>query len=325
MIKKPNILVVGSFVMDHFATTTLFPRQGETVLGEAFWQAPGGKGANQAVQAARLGANVTMVGKVGRDQYAQALLNSMNEDGVDTSCILFDDNKPTACSFVILELGEDGSSNNRIIVIPGSNMTITAEEIGYLEHHIRNYDMVMLQLEIPMEINELVCKYAHQAGVPVMLNPAPSDDLSKEMLANLTYISPNEHETFNMTGVAIPTDNDSKMLMKAQEACTALRSSGARNAMITMGSKGAAFMGDEGFSFSPSVEGVSAVDPTAAGDSFVASFCWAKAVGLTNSDSLIFANHAAAITVSRKGAIPALPTLEEVQASLSDHGIQLAW
>ena len=164
-MKNAKILVVGSFVMDLIVSTQRFPKSGETVLGIGYQTAPGGKGANQAVQAARLGADVTMVGKVGDDVFGRELLQSASAAGVDVSHVTVSNTSTSAVGNVQLELGE-GKSANRIIVVPGANMDITAEDVGFLEKEIGKFDMVMLQLEIPMEINCLIARWAKEKGVP---------------------------------------------------------------------------------------------------------------------------------------------------------------
>ena len=191
---KPKVLVVGSFVMDQIATTTVFPREGQTVLGGTFTKAPGGKGANQAVQMARLGADVTMVGKLGRDSNGEDMVRTCKEAGINTDYVLYDDTLPSGCSVIILEEAPGKQTVNRIIVLSGSNMSITPDDVVFLKEKVAEFNLVVLQLEIPMEINELVAAYAYEKGVPVMLNSAPSAPLSDELLSHLTYISPNEHE-----------------------------------------------------------------------------------------------------------------------------------
>lgn len=175
---RPRILVVGSFVKDLIVSASRFPERGETVLGTGFRMATGGKGANQAVEAARVGARVTMVGKVGDDAFGRDLVGACEESGIDCSGVMVDPENPSSVGNVQLQVGEDGSTENRIIVVPGANMTITPEEIAFLETEIGQFDMVLLQLEIPMEINELVAEYASRKGVPVMLNTAPSDHIA---------------------------------------------------------------------------------------------------------------------------------------------------
>ncbi len=214
----------------------------------------------------------------------------------------------------MLEEAEGKDTKNRIIVVQGTSMTIKPEEIEFLKEDIKNYDMVILQLEISMEINELVAKYAYDAGVPVMLNSAPSAPLSDELLSHLTYISPNEHEAKDITGVEITyKDNGDVDLDSVKKACVALRAKGVKNALITLGGSGAAILTDDGFLYSPSCKGLDVVDPTAAGDSFVGAFCSGVCAGMKMEDVLYFANHVAALTVCGFGAMPSLPTLQQVK------------
>lgn len=315
-MRKPKILIVGSFVMDQIGTTSVFPREGQTVFGKDFYMAPGGKGANQAVQCARLGADVTMVGKVGADSNGQKMLAACRESGVNTDSVLVDSTLPTGCSMIILEEGEDGQRKNRILVLPGANIGIHPAEITFLEEEIGQYDMVILQLEIPMEINIQVAQYAYAKGVPVMLNSAPSAPLPEELMACLTYISPNEHEAQDLTGVEIAHESQWVDESAVVKAANILCGKGVENVLITLGSAGAAMVSAGEYRMSPAVKNVHAVDPTAAGDSFVGAFCVAICRGLNAEQAMCFANHAAALTVSRMGAMPSLPTLEEVLITL---------
>lgn len=317
-MKKPKILVVGSFVMDQIVTTDVFPRQGQTILAKTFRKAPGGKGANQAVQMARLGADVTMCGKLGHDGNGRELLAVCEEAGICTDHICYDDTSASGCAVIILEEKPGQSTENRIMVIPGSNMTFKAEDVAFLEDTIDQYDLVVLQLEIPMEINVQVAKYAHTKGVSVMLNSAPSAPLPGELLACLTYISPNEHEAEDLTGIHIAHDGAAVDVEAVKAAAAALQAKGVEQVLITLGSAGAALVKDGRFYHSSAVKGVKAVDPTAAGDSFVGAFCVATCSGMEIEDALCFANHTAALTVSKMGAMPSLPTLEEVKGTLPE-------
>lgn len=321
MKNRPKILVVGSFVMDQIVETGVFPRQGQTVLGGRFTKAPGGKGANQAVQAARLGADVTMVGKLGRDANGEEMLEACRRNGIHTEYVLYDTAEPSGCSVILLEKGADGQTLNRIIVLPGANMTITADEIAFLEDILSSFDLVMLQLEIPMEVNELVARMAYQRGVRVMLNSAPSAPLSDTLLSHLTYISPNEHEAYDLTGIQINHTGKDIELGAVRAAAAALRAKQVKNVLITLGDAGAALEGEQGFLHSPGAEGVVAVDPTAAGDSFIGAFCVGSCLGWQTEDILRFSNHTAALTVSKMGAMPSLPTLSEVKAYLHAKGL----
>ena len=317
-MKKPNILVVGSFVMDQIASTEVFPREGQSVIGKSFRKAPGGKGANQAVQMARLGADVTLLGKLGRDGNGEEMLATCREAGIDVSHVRYDDREASGCAVIILEESPGASTRNRIIVIPGANMRLAPEDVAFLKEGIAAYDMVVLQLEVPMEINLLVAGYARSKGVPVMLNPAPSAPLPEALLACVTFLSPNEHEAEDLTGIHIPHDETGFDRAAAEAAARALRGKGVRNVLITLGSAGAIlFCGDESF-YAPCAEGIRAVDPTAAGDSFVGAFCAGVCCGWAWEDILLFANHTAALTVSAMGAMPSLPKLERAETFLRE-------
>ncbi len=312
MQKRPKILVVGSFVMDLIVSTEKFPNSGETVLGKTFRTAPGGKGANQAVQAARLGADVTMVGKVGQDDFGKSLINSCKESGIHTEFVAVDPDVSSAVGDVMLEVSEGKAAKNRIIVVSGANMTITPEDVAFLKETVGQYDMVILQLEIPMNINEIVAKYAFDKGVPVMLNSAPSAPLSQELLSCLTYISPNEHEAADLTGIQIRKEGKQVNQDDVKSVVNALLAKGVKNVVITLGNAGAVVANETEFVYQPCIDVVEVKDPTAAGDSFVGAFTSAVCSGLNHDQALNFANYTATLTVSRMGAQPSLPKLNEV-------------
>ena len=314
-MRKPKILVVGSFTMDLITSTKVFPGSGETVLGVDFSNAPGGKGANQAVQAARLGADVTMVGKLGDDAFGDIILRSAQDAGIHTEHVIREKGMPSPIGNIILEVDEKGNSHNRIIVVPATNMAIHPEDVAFLEEGIADYDMVMLQFEIPMAINVLVAGYARAKGVPVMVNPAPAAELPAELLRCTTWISPNEHEAAALTGRKIRVEGGLN-LEDVEKAAGALRDKGVERVIVTLGDHGAALLDSSGLRTLPCVENVTVADPTSAGDSFVASFCTGVCAGLSPMEAMDFARHAAAITVSRMGAQPSEPTLEEVIRSL---------
>ncbi len=312
-MKKPRLLVVGSFVMDLIFRTERFVEPGETILGLDFRSASGGKGANQAVQAARLGADVTMVGKVGDDAYGKAMIASLSEAGVCTDKVMVTNRYLSGMSNIQIQDSGNGTQN-RIIVMAGANMAITPKDVAFLEEEVALYDMVMLQQEIPMEINILVARYARAKGVPVMLNPAPSAPLEKELLSYLTYITPNEHEAQDLIGIK-PEGEPA-----VRRAAVLLRDQGVANVVITLGAAGAAFWNGRRFFISTGVPCLNPVDPTAAGDSFIGAFCTAVCAGMEMEDAMVFANHTASITVSKMGAQPSLPALKLVNESLAAAG-----
>lgn len=313
MPQKPKILVVGSFVMDLIVKAGRFPNAGETVLGFEYQMAPGGKGANQAAQAARIGADVTMVGRVGDDDFGRKLIRSCREAGVHTDFVGVDRGACSAVGNVQLEVG-NGTTRNRIIVVPGANMTIRPEHVAFLKDTIGQYDMVILQLEIPMQIDEIIAGYAYEKHIPVMLNPAPSARLSTGLLSHLTYISPNEHEMADLTGIPIRKDGKSVNMDDVHRAVDALLSKDVRNVIVTLGNAGAVVANKEEFLYEPCIDIVKVKDPTAAGDSFVGAFSASLCAGLSRRDALHFANYAATLTVSRLGAQPSLPKMDEVVA-----------
>lgn len=320
MLKKPNILVVGSFMMDLIASTRRAPNSGETVVGMKFSTAPGGKGANQAVQCARLGANVTMVGQVGDDAFGKIMTDTAKAAGVDVSHVTVDPRESSGVGHITLEVTEH-SAQNRITVCPGANFTITLDDVAWLKEGIKNYDLVMMQFEVPMEVNEAVAQWAKDAGVKVMINPAPAAPISDALLSCATYISPNEHEAAILANHSISVENGINF-DDVQIVADAFQARGVENLIITMGENGSVIAGKNGISHTDCVRMPHVVDPTAAGDSFVAAFCTGLTAGLPQGEALAFASHTAAITVSRMGAMPSLPTVDEVQALIRERGYQ---
>ena len=321
MQRKPRIFVVGSFVMDVIATTERIPPSGQTVYGKEFHMAPGGKGANQALQCARLGADVTMMGCVGDDLFGEMLLETPRAAGVDISRVVVHKGVTSGVGHVTLEVSEH-TAQNRIVVIPGANRTLTVDEVAWVKDEIGTYDMVMLQLEVPLEVNLAVARWAKEAGVPVMLNPAPATELDDELLSLVTYLTPNEQEASMETHLPLGTDEQGLKKDDLQKIAAALWSKGVENVIITLGGSGSAVVGADGIRYIPCVRMHHVADPTAAGDSFVGALSVGLSAGLTQEQALAFASHTAAITVSRMGAMPSLPTLEEVLALMRERDYQ---
>lgn len=313
---KPNILVVGSFVMDLIVTTNRFCNPGETVVGNDFLTAPGGKGANQAIQAARLGANVTLIGMVGNDNFGKEIIQSAKQSNVNTDHVIITLDAPTAIGNVQIQKNENGTEN-RIIVIPGANFKLKTEDVSFLKDEIQNYDMVILQNEIPQEVNEKVAEYAKAKGIPVMFNPAPASEISQKLISLITYISPNEHEAEYITKINPNTKEN------LNTALNKLHDLNVENVIITLGKEGCVFSNKESIIMSPSINIAQVVDPTAAGDSFIAAFCTAISSGVSIKDSLTFANYTAGITVSRMGAQTSLPTFDEVMFAMQNNGLDI--
>ena len=311
MHRKPRILVVGSFVMDVIATTEKVLRSAQTVYGKSFHMAPGGKGANQALQCARLGAQVTMMGCVGDDLFGEKLIEPLKSAGVDVSHVLVRPGVSSGVGHVTLEVTEH-SAQNRIIVIPGANRTLTVDEVAWIQDEIGTYDMVLLQLEVPLEVNRTVARWAKEAGVPVMLNPAPATDLDDELMRYVTYLTPNEQEASMETGLPLASDENGPCRADLQKIAAALWDKGVEHVIITLGGSGSAVVQGSSIRYIPCVHMDHVADPTAAGDSFVGALSVGLTAGLSQEEALAFASHTAAITVSRMGAMPSLPTLAEV-------------
>ena len=315
--RKPRILVVGSFVMDVIATTERVPPSGQTVYGREFHMAPGGKGANQALQCARLGADVTMMGCVGDDLFGEKLLEIPRAAGVDLSHVVVREGVTSGVGHVTLEV-TNHTAQNRIIVIPGANVTLTLDEVAWIRDEISSYDIVLLQLEVPLEINRAVARWAKEAGVPVMLNPAPATELDDELLGLVTYLVPNEQEASTETHLPLGTDENGPLKSDLTTIGAALWNKGVENVVITLGGSGSAVVEADSIHYIPSVQMPHVADPTGAGDSFVGALSVGLSIGLNRDQALAFASHTAAITVSRMGAMPSLPTLDEVILLLND-------
>ncbi len=317
-LKKPNILVIGSFMMDLIASTRRAPNAGETVKGVGFNTAPGGKGANQAVQCARLGANVTMVGKVGKDSFGDFMVRNAADAGVDVSHVLRDEKDSSGVGHITLEI-TGNSAQNRITICPGANNCIRKSEISWLKDEIGKYDIVMMQFEIPMEINEIVASLAFEAGVPVMVNPAPASEMSDSLLSHTTFLSPNETEAALLTGHRIDVSNGINY-GNVDLVVKNLIDRGVKNLIITLGENGSIIADKDGIQHIECVHVDKVADPTAAGDSFVAAFCTALSAGIPKHDALVFASHVSSLTVTKMGAMPSLPTISEVKSYLVEKG-----
>lgn len=319
MRKTPRIFVLGSFVMDLIAVTEHFPSSGQTVCGKSFHMAPGGKGANQALQCARLGGEVTMMGCVGDDIFGELLLEPLQAAGVDVSHVVTRSGVPSGVGHVTLEASVH-TAQNRIIVLPGANQTLTVAEVAWVQKEIGSYDMVLLQMEVPLEVNLAVAQWAVDAGVPVMLNPAPAAELDARLLQLVTYLIPNEQEASVETHLPLRTDKNGPNREDLQKIALALQHTGPKNIMITLGGSGSAVVEAGSLRYIPCIPMPHVEDPTAAGDSFVGALSIALSLGLSQEDALTFASYTAAITVSRMGAMPSLPMLEEVLELMRERG-----
>jgi ribokinase len=302
MSRKPQITVIGSINMDVVVRTSRAPRLGETVLGDEVHFIPGGKGANQAVAAARLGADVTLVGAVGGDPFGQTLLESLREKGVRTEAVRVLDGVASGVACITLAEGD-----NSIIVVPGANGRLSPEDLAEWEERIARADVVLLQLEIPPDTVLAAAETAKRLGTPVILNPAPARELSDELLAAVDVITPNRTELESLTGLSPDGEN-------LRAAMQALQKRGVRRVVATLGADGAAFLDDRGNWQTVSGHRVEVVDTTGAGDAFNAGLAVALAEGRTLLEAVRFAVKTGALAVSRLGAQTGMPERSEVDA-----------
>jgi ribokinase len=284
-------VVVGSINVDLVFTSDIRPKAGETVMGSTFSTIPGGKGANQAVAASKLGALSCMVGCIGNDQNGEFSINNLNLMNVDTSCIKKTDNAPTGVANIVV-----AEHDNSIIVIAGANYEITKEDIDSCKDVILSADIVLLQLEIPLDVVEYTSNLCRENNVKVLLNPAPAVELPETLIENATYITPNEHELNIILGKQNNVDETIKMYPN--------------KIIVTMGSKGVKYFDGKEMKIIPSYN-VEVVDTTGAGDTFCGGLAAALVRGDKLEEAIKFANKAAAISITKLGAQSGMPTLEE--------------
>lgn len=303
---ESKITVIGSSNTDMVVMTTHFPAPGETILGGEFLMNAGGKGANQAVAAARLGGRVFFAGKVGSDIFGENAIKNIKNEGIDASGISTDPEAASGVAQIIV----DKKGENSIVVAPGANLKLNRDDIDNAENQITQADILLIQLEIPVDTIIYAAKKAHKLGKKVILNPAPATELPDELFTYLYMITPNESETELLTGISV-TDEPS-----AAEAAKVLKKRGVENIIITMGSKGAFIFTDEMQKIIPAYN-VKAVDTTAAGDCFNGALAVAIAAGTDLEEAVRFANRAASIAVTRPGAQASMPFRNEVENALS--------
>ncbi len=301
-----KIIVIGSANTDMVVQSERLPGPGETVLGGSFLMNPGGKGANQAVAAQRLGGQVVFVAKVGDDALGQAARQGFQADGIDTEFVYQDADAPSGVALI----GVDANGENAIMVAPGANANLSGAEVADALAKHRTSEWVLLQLEISLETVEASIRESTRRGMKVILNPAPAQPLGDEILQNVYLITPNETEVELLTGIAV-TDRDS-----ARRAAEVLHARGVENVIVTMGAQGAFFHNATQEMMVPASK-VAVVDTTAAGDVFNGAMLVALSEQMPLPNALAFACQAAALSVSRLGAQASVPTRAEVDAALS--------
>ncbi|MFC6323549.1 ribokinase [Companilactobacillus baiquanensis] len=301
-----DITVIGSNMIDMMTYLERMPVEGETVSAPEFELGYGGKGANQAVAASKLGSKVTLITMVGHDNFGKEQLENFQNVGIDTRCIgVGNQNSGVAPIFV------DPSSDNRIIVVKGANNELTPQILDDFEEQIKNSKLIVLQQEIPLETNYHAIDLAVKHNVPVLLNPAPAnDDLDIEHVSKVDFFAPNETELSTLTGM--PTSN----LEEIKQAAHVLIDRGVGNIIVTIGSKGALWVDKDHEEVIPGKH-VEAVDTTGAGDSFIGSFSHYYTEGEDVAEALRHANQYAAVTVTRKGTQKSYPTAKELEQTLN--------
>ena len=298
---RRQILVVGSSNTDMVIKAVHLPRPGETILGGTFFMNPGGKGANQAVAIARLGGPVTFICKTGSDIFGHQSQQLFEEEGINTSYVFSDSGNPSGVALITV----DEKAENCIVVASGANANLLPSDLEKAEEAIERADLVLMQLEVPMETVCFVADIAWQKGKKVILNPAPAHPLPADLLRHLYLITPNETEAEMITGVKI-TDESS-----AGEAARALSGMGVQHVIITLGSKGALIYSNGKAEMVPALK-VEAVDTTAAGDVFNGALTVALSEGRSLKEAARFACKASAISVTRVGAQSSAPYRNEV-------------
>jgi ribokinase len=289
--------------MDLVVQVPEIPKPGETVLGNDFSTFPGGKGANQAVAAARLGASVTMIGQVGADPYGEALINNLAAEGVNIDCVFIDEQNATGVAMISV----DAHGQNCIAVASGANFTLTKDHIREAWDKIGDIDILIMPLETPPETILEAARLAKSRNAQVVLNPAPARMLEEDLLSLVDVLVPNEHEIFDISN---STNNEIDTVSRT------LISQGVTSVVTTLGSKGVSIVDREKDEIRLSPYSVDVLDTTAAGDSFVAALAVGLAEGKTLVDACRFANAVGALTVTKMGAQPSLPTRSEVTVFL---------
>ena len=296
-----KLIVVGSSNVDLTAKLSSLPKPGETIGGATLVQANGGKGANQAVAAGRLGADVTFITCVGDDAHGHMLREQFSTDGIDTSLMKFTRNQATGVALIYV----DEAAENCIAVAPGANNELLPADIDSAREYFEKAEYLLIQLEIPMDTVERAVALASECGVKVVLNPAPMFPLSDQLLSKLYLITPNETEAGKLTGMEVLSEED------AVKAARALLAKGVQNVIITMGSHGSLVCTEESVTAVPSCK-VKAVDTTAAGDVYNGALLTALSEGKTLIEAAGFASRASAISVTRMGAQTSVPFREEL-------------
>lgn len=305
---RARIVVVGSSNTDLVLRSSRLPLPGETVRGEEFRVFAGGKGANQAVAAARFGAQVSLVAGVGRDDYGDAAISRLRSEGIDLRHVIRSRGAPSGVAMILV----DSTGENSISVAPGSNLELRAEHVDAAEAVIRRADCLVAQLEIPMAVVQRAIVLARRHRVPILLNPAPTRPVSTALLRRVTFLTPNQSELGALTRRA------TRQRSEIQTAATQLHSIGVANVIVTCGANGVCWCGEHGFRWFPAPM-VRVVDTVGAGDCFSGTFAAAVGEGASVEEAIQIANVAASISVTRPGAQASFPRRGETIGARRRH------
>lgn len=301
-----RVVVVGSLNMDLVIRSARIPQPGETILGGEFHSVPGGKGANQAVAAARLGAHVSMVGRVGDDAFGRELLNNLSADGIDHTFVHRDPHNATGVALIVV----DDAGQNTIVVASGANMNLSPSDVDAAAATLAAADVLLLQLESPLQTVLHAAQLARAQGITVILNPAPARPLPKELLALVDVLVPNESETALLAGMPVRSQD------QLVTAAAALRQAGVGTVILTLGERGALLAAENTTRLFPAFA-VEPLDTTAAGDAFLAGLAVALAEGKALDKAVHWGNAAGALATTRLGAQTSLPTRRAVAQLLA--------
>jgi len=310
MTKQPKICVVGSSMIDLISKVPRLPKLGETLVGHSFHLGYGGKGANQAVMAAKLGAQVAMVNKVGRDVFGEGTLRNYCEQGIDTTYVLFDEERFSGVAPIFV----NDNAQNFIVIVPGANLGLLPADVQRAKQVILASDILICQLEIQIETTLEAFRVAKSGNVRTILNPAPAAPIPDELLELADICAPNETETELLTGEPVGTQAE------AEAAAYKLISRGPGTVILTLGERGALLVDKNKVEQIPAVK-VDAVDPTGAGDAFIGSLAVYLGEGLTIHDAILRANAVAALSVTRIGTQISFPKRAEADDFLRKQGL----
>ena len=296
-----KIIVIGSSNVDMVVRTSHLPAPGETILGGEFFMNQGGKGANQAVAIKRLGGNLIFMAKLGNDVLGRQSVGYFKKERIDTRYIAFDEDSASGVALISV----DDHAENSIVVASGANMLLNEQDVDKMLEEMCEGDILLMQLEIPLQTVEYAARKAFGKGVKVVLNPAPARSLPKELFRHLYMVTPNRIEAEMLTGIKIANDADVEKV--AEEICAM----GVKNVIITLGSKGC-LIREEGVSYRIDAFKVEPVDTTAAGDTFNGALCVGLSEGMDLKQAAVMASKASSIAVTRMGAQSSIPYREEL-------------